>query len=545
MFLLLYIFLQIESYFKPIDTSLAIQLISLIVLATVHGYGAAWLAVRMLFRPRHPVKIFGITIFPQGMIPRHRSRMANAIGKAVGEELVSQETVLEELFEKEFLQNKIRGVVNSYTEDLLTQNYPSLIEALPKNLQATVEDSIKTLQTKIGSYVENVVKSEETVESITGFVERRVDEVLSQTVSEAVTDETYEKVLGFLETQVRKIVREPALEEKIREFIGKRVDDLANTETPLEEMFTPDAIKLLKEKATEQIEPIVHQLAELATEDRTKNQISSLIKKEVHTYYENLPFVKKIFVSRENLLREVDDLVDDSLPKRIEETLQGDFFAEEASAFVNKTIDSTLKRPLPDLIGTVAEDQLENLKNQICKNLLKVLQGDEMQNSISAYLTDSLEKIRPQKIGAILRSAHPEAAGKIKETLSGGMIKILENEDTTKIINSVLSKQIDSLIHTPIGKLSNHISEDQVRKTGDSLTNTIVEAAKQKLPQAIEDFDIGGVVKDKVNSYPAEKLESLVMGIAKEHLRTIELFGALFGFIIGVGQAIQFYFFSK
>lgn len=545
MFLLLHIFLQLESYFKPIDTTLAIQLISLVVLATVHGYGAAWLAVRMLFRPRNPVKIFGITIFPQGMIPRHRSRMANAIGKAVGEELVSQETVLEELFEKEFLQNKIRGVVNSYTEDLLTQNYPSLIEALPKNLQSTVQDSISTLQTKIGSYVENVVKSEETVESITGFVERRVDEVLSQTVSEAVTDETYQKVLGFLETRVRKIVREPALEEKVREFIGKRVDDLANTETPLEEMFTPDAIKLLKEKATEQIEPIVHQLAELATEDRTKNQISSLIKKEVHTYYENLPFVKKIFVSRENLLREVDDLVDDSLPKRIEETLQGDFFAEEAAAFVGKTIDSTMKKPLPDLIGSVAEDQLENLKNQISKNLLKVLQGDEMQNSISAYLTDSLEKIRPQKIGAILRSAHPEAADRIKETLSGGMIKILENEDTTKIINSVLSKQIDSLIHTPIGKLSSHISEEQVRKTGDSLTDTIVEAAKQKLPQAIEDFDIGGVVKDKVNSYPAEKLESLVMGIAKEHLRTIELFGALFGFIIGVGQAIQFYFFSK
>ena len=125
------------------------------------------------------------------------------------------------------------------------------------------------------------------------------------------------------------------------------------------------------------------------------------------------------------------------------------------------------------------------------------------------------------------------------------MIKILENEDTTNIINSVLSTQIDSLIHTPIGKLSNHISEEQVRKTGDSLTNTIVEAAKQKLPQAIKEFDIGGVVRDKVNNYPAEKLESLVMSVAKEHLRTIELFGALFGFFIGLGQAVQFYFFSN
>ena len=92
-----------------------IQAVGLIVFATVHGYFGAWLAVRMLFRPRNPVKLFGLTIFPQGMVPRHRMRLATAIGKAVGEELVSQETIVDELFGKEFLRKKIQGVVDSYT----------------------------------------------------------------------------------------------------------------------------------------------------------------------------------------------------------------------------------------------------------------------------------------------------------------------------------------------------------------------------------------------------------------------------------------------
>ncbi len=533
---------DIWQLIEPIVKDIRFQALSLVIIATFHGYGAAWLAVRMLFRPRRPVKFLGITVFPQGMIPRHRTRMAKAIGKAVGEELVSQETVLEELFEKEFLHRKIQGVVNSYTHDLLTQNHPSLIEALPDNLRQPVLDSLSAIQARIGSYVGNIVKSEETLDSIEGFISNRVDEVLSQTVSETVTDESYGNILNFLETRIRTVVREPALEKKIGEFIGDRVDDLANTETPLINMFTPEAIALLKEKAVEQIEPIVHQLSELATEDRTKNQISSLIKKEVHTYYEQLPFVKKIFVSRENLLREVDDLVDDSLPKRLEETLKGDFFAEEAERFVGKTIDSTLARPLPDLIGKIAPEQLDRLKEQITRNILRVLQGDEMQKSISAYLADSLETIRPQKIGELLYSAHPEATIKIKETLSTGLIGILENEDTSRIINSVLEKQIESLIHTPIGKLSNHLSETQFLAAGESLTNTIIDTAKAKLPEAIREFDIGGVVRDKVNNYPAEKLESLVMSVAKEHLRTIELFGAVLGFILGIGQALQFYF---
>ncbi len=139
------------------------QIGSLIFLATVHGYLGAWLAVRMLFRPRQPVKFLGLTVFPQGMIPKHREKLADAIGKAVGDELVSQETVLEELFGKKFLQTKIQNVVDSYTEELLTTNYPSIIESLPENLRQPILEAIESLENKIGFYVGNVINSEETV----------------------------------------------------------------------------------------------------------------------------------------------------------------------------------------------------------------------------------------------------------------------------------------------------------------------------------------------------------------------------------------------
>jgi uncharacterized membrane protein YheB (UPF0754 family) len=518
-----------------------VEVVLFIVFATVHGYVGAWLAVRMLFRPRKPVKIFGLTIFPQGMVPRHRERLAAAIGKAVGEELVSQETIVEELFGKEFLRKKIQAVVDSYTEDLISQNYPSLIEALPANVREPVLDAISTLQLKIAEHIDEVLRSEETIETIQSFVERRVDEVLSQRVSQVVDEETFNKILGFLEDRIRSIIKEPTLEKKVRDFISRRVDDLANSETPLGNLFTDDAVALLKEKAGEQVRPLVHELTELATAEKTKNQISALIKKEVHAYYENLPFFKKIFVSRDNLLKEVDDLVNDSLPKRIEETLRGDFFAQEAKGFLDTTIDNTMARPLPDLIGKVAPEQLDRLKAQISKNVLALIQGDEMMNSISAYLSDTLYKLRPHSIDAILQTVHPEAEEKLKKMLSKGLLTILARDETTNIINSVLSNQIEGFLSRPIGKLADHISEEQVRRTGKSLTETIIAAAKEKLPEAIREFDVGGVVREKINNYPVEKLESLILSVAKEHLRTIELFGALFGLIIGIVQSFIAY----
>jgi len=539
-------FQDIIQTIEPVFKNLWVQIGLLILFATVHGYVGAWLAVRMLFRPRQPFKILGITLFPQGMIPRHRDRLANAIGKAVGEELVSQETIMDELLGKDFLRKKIRAVVDSYTNDIFSQDYPSLIEALPANLRAPVLDAVTSLQFKVAKHIEDVLKSEESLETIRGFVERRVDEFLSKRVTEVMDGETFERIIGFVEERLRSAVLAPAFEEKIREFIGRQVDNLVHTETPLGLMFTGDAVDLLKEKANEQIDPVVHRLTELAAAEKTRNQISSLIKHEVHGYYEGLPFFKKIFVSRENLIGEVDDLVNESLPKRIEETLKGDFFADEARNFMNASIDDALARPLSDIIGTIVPGQLDRLKEQVAKSILSVLRGDEMIASVSTYVRDTLEKLRPHSIDAIMQTVHAESEEKLKNMLSRGLLNVISRDETSQIVNSVLSKQIEKLLATPIGKLSDNISEEKLRAASESLSDAIIAAIREKLPDAIKEFNIGSVVREKINNYPAEKLESLVMSVAKEHLRTIELFGALFGLIIGIVQAfLSYWAFAK
>ncbi len=530
---------------EPIFKDLYVQIALLILFATVHGYVGAWLAVRMLFRPRKPLRVLGITIFPQGMIPRHRDRLATAIGKAVGEELVSHDTIIEQLTGNDFLRRKIRGVVDSYTSDLLSQNYPSIIETLPKNVREPILDAISGLQLRLSEHITAILKSDESTAAISSFVTRRVDDVLGKRVSEVIDDETFEKITSFLDARVRSAVAARTFEDKIREFINRRIDDLAGSETPLGDLFTDDAVALLKEKANEQVEPAIRQLTELAASERTRNQIGALIKKEVHGYYENLPFYKKIFVSRENLLQEVDNLVNESLPRRIEETLRGEFFADEARNFIGSSIDNALSKPLPVAIGTIAPEQLFRLKEQVAGSVLGLIRGEEMIGGITSYISEALDGLRPHSIDSILRAIHPEAEEKLKTMLSRGLLDILAREETANIINEMLAGQIDKLLSQPIGRIGDHIGEQKVRDASASLTDAIISAVHAKLPEAVAEFDVGGVVREKIRNYPVEKLESLVMSVAKEHLRTIELFGALFGFLIGLAQAVQFYFFAR
>jgi len=333
-------FQDISNSLSPFFKNLWVQITLLVLFATFHGYAGAWLAVRMLFRPRRPFKVLGITLFPQGMIPRHRDRLANAIGKAVGEELVSQETILEQITGRDFIRNKIQSVVDTYTQELLSHEYPSLIEALPKNVREPILDAISGLQLRIAEHIRDILRNEESQASIRDFVTKHLDELLSLRLSQTIDDESFEKITAFLEEKIHQSLRSKAFEDKVRDFVSRRLDDLMSAETPIGTMFTDEAVTLLKEKANEQIAPVAHHLTEVAAAQRTRDQIGALIKREVHDFYEGLPFFKKIFVSRENLLHEVDDLVNESLPHRIEETLKGDFFAQEARAFITNGIDN-------------------------------------------------------------------------------------------------------------------------------------------------------------------------------------------------------------
>ncbi|HEX6184609.1 MAG TPA: DUF445 family protein [Pyrinomonadaceae bacterium] len=518
------------------------ELFLIVFVATFHGYGAAWLAVRMLFRPHKPVKLLGLTVWPQGMIPRHRERLAQTIGHAVGNELVSQETVVHALFETGFFRRKVESFVGAFTDELLEKNYTTALDALPKSARAPVLDALAALQLRIAEHIAGALKSEETAEAVARFVDRRVDEILSQRLSEMVSDETFEQALGFVENRFRGVVTERGFESKVREFVSARVDELAQSRATLAEMFTPDTVAVIKERIDSQVPPIVQKLTEIATNRGTRKQIGALIKREVDDYYQQLNFFKKIFISRERIHGEVDELVNKTLPRRVEEFLSGEAFEHQAEEFLNTTIDDVLARPVNELVGNVAPDKLELIKDQIAERILSVARSPELSTSVSAYATDALQRLRPHTLRALLEHARPDSAEQLKGFLARGLMGILSRDETARMINAILASQVEKLLVRPIGRVGDLVPEDKVRRASLLLAERIEAAARERLPHAIAEFDIGRIVEEKVGGYPITKLEDLVLSVAKQHLRTIELFGLLIGFVIGVVQASYLYF---
>jgi uncharacterized membrane protein YheB (UPF0754 family) len=508
----------------------------------VHGYLAAWLAIWMLFHPYRSVKMFGITIWPQGMIPRHRERLAQSIGNAVGNELVSQDTVFGALFETGFFERKVEGFVTSYTNELLSAVHPSLIEALPRGARAPVLDTIAALQLRLAEHIASVLKSDQTAVAIKNFVDQQVDKILERRLAETVSRETFEAILQFVAEHYQTLVSEEVFESRVSAFVSDRLSDLVGTSATLAEMFTPETIALIKDRIDQQIGPIAQHLADIATSPQTRQRIGSLIKHEVGDYYDQLSFFKKIFISRERIFHEVDDLVHSTLPRRVDEYLRGPAFAQEATSFLNATIDNLMTRPLNELVGQVSSERFETIKQEAGLRVVAMARSPELAKSVASYLTEAVARLQPKTLRELLEAVNPESVPRLKTFLARSLLTVLARDDTARTINAILSSQIERFLVAPIGRLGDHMPPGSIEKASAALTEKITMAARERLPAAIAEFDVGGLVRRKVSDYPLDKLEALVLSVAQHHLKTIEWFGAIIGFWIGLGQAIYFWF---
>src|SRR5262249_479867 len=152
---------------------------------------------------------------------------------------------------------------------------------------------------------------------------------------------------------------------------------------------------------------------------------------------------KKIFISRERIHREVDELVNKTLPKRIEEYLRGPAFEQEAETFLNATVDKVLARPLDELIGQLDYIKFKDLKSQISDRFIEILRSEALSTSVSIQVNDAVERLRPQTLGAVMQQLDSNSASHAKDFLTRSLLNLLARDDTARTINAILSAQIE------------------------------------------------------------------------------------------------------
>lgn len=189
---------------------ISLEVIAAPVIGGLIGLVTNGIAIKMLFRPFNPIKIGKHTLpFTPGLIPKEKSRIARAIGKAVGDNLLDPETLKKALV-SENLRQELNGKIDQVIESL-GREHRALGECLDEK-----------------GLLEPADKAEEYVEkTLSRYVTQRL---IQYHVGEEILDYALEEVLGNLNSMI-VMVAEPAI-RKSRDSIAEKMNEMIEERCP-------------------------------------------------------------------------------------------------------------------------------------------------------------------------------------------------------------------------------------------------------------------------------------------------------------------------
>ncbi len=174
-----------------------------ILLSTFTGWVTTWIAIKMLFHPRRPIKILGFSI--QGIFPKNQRLIAQKLGQVVGKELLSFDEIEQKVTNPENLQ-KLRPDIEHHIDNFLRHK---LKEVFPMIFMLIGEKTI--LQLKDAFLVELESLFPILMKGYMAKLEKDLD--LEKIVTEKVASFSSEKLEDILNQITKK-------EFKFLEFVG-------------------------------------------------------------------------------------------------------------------------------------------------------------------------------------------------------------------------------------------------------------------------------------------------------------------------------------
>ena len=177
------------------------------LIAGLIGWATNYLAIKMLFHPREPKKILGLSI--QGVFPKRQNQIAEKLGTLVANELFSMKDIgqrIEELSTQPEAMEEVGKRIEKTIRGKLISAFPMLsmflsddmIEKVTNLFKGELEDFMKASASGLA------LKMEESID---------VEALVREKVSTFSSDKVEELLIGFMEQEFRFI-------EKIGAVLG-------------------------------------------------------------------------------------------------------------------------------------------------------------------------------------------------------------------------------------------------------------------------------------------------------------------------------------
>ena len=517
------------------------------LLGAIIGYVTNRIAIKMLFRPLKPKRLLGFQLpLTPGVIPRNRFDLARTIGRMVSEQLLSPQSLQEQLDRPQFREN-IKGWIGERRWALMQRpialaaaGFPSqpaaderpdnggrqlaeeLLAALLNSPQTAV--MVHTLAARITENIGNkrladvatseqladfvhhnvlpALKNPELADTASGLVNNWLQEQMRQNkrLKEYLTPANQEALKGVIRNNIPTVtwmlfnwLRQPDMSQKLVKIGQELVEDTVSHQSLMTRVIL--SISGKKDEAIRDMPNIIAKVIDDAEHALSTPEMRNLISDASGMALQRISGrrIRGIIGRNEETIYWMADRATRQAFTALAETSESRV-REAAGLFYEKNGDATLSEMAGRTLG-VQTSAVSGLTASLMLN----------------YLTD------------------PETPRRLSGLPGQWAADCAEHSDAADANDSIgaAAVTLESLIPLP---------DETAERLDQYLADQLIGFLGEQIPELSKIMDVESLVVNRINSFDVKEVEQLVLSISGRHLRWINWFGAGLGAIIGLIQ---------
>ncbi len=507
-------------------------------LGAVIGYVTNYVAIRMLFRPLRPWRLFGIRVpLTPGIIPAKRGELAAKMGEMVGDHLLTAGDV-GQAFARESIQRELRLAVTDKLGHLLDRQLGPLESLVPDRFRLRFREFIALMQGKTVKLIFDYLASRTFEDKFRAYLNQQGDQLLARDLSSFLTPERYQKVQRHLDNRLSGFFQNPRTADMVGDYVDRKTERLLTSDQSLRTLLPDDLVELLLSQLEKELPPLAEKFGGMLYDPEFRAQLVAKGKKAIDSFLDSLGGLAGLlsgFIDLDKIYAKIPEFLDKA-GDELAAWLKQERTQQQLAALLRERADQLLDRSLASYIEKMPYEKIRGVRQFVRRQVIATLQSRRTVDTAMILAESAIDRLKDRSFENLLNGALPEQGlQQGRDYLADKLLEVIRSPKAQAALKAVLIEQSEDLIYRrPLGRLSARLPADVRYELETGSCQLVEEMLRKEAPKLVDTLNVKQMVEDKVNSLDLLQVEGLLMGIMKEQFKYINLFGALLGLLIGL-----------
>lgn len=486
-------------------------------------------AIWMLFHPYEPPRVRGRRIgLLQGAVPKNQPRLAAAIGRTVGNRLLT-ESDLERTFADEEFRRAFDRRLGEFVDVLLLEERGTIRELLPESILPEVESALRHSATKVREQIAAWLDSGEFERAVAGRAGSVVEALSDVPIGGALTPARSAALASALDGWMEGTLGGEGFLRAVDDYLSSAAHSLLSPEKTFEQTIPPGMVAAFERGLSNYLPLAIARLGTLLEDDRARARFEQGVHDLLRRFLRDLRFHQRVvarLVITEDTVERVLDAIREEGAEQIAHMLRDPAVQAAMSRGINDAVVDFLRRPVHLVLGEADSESVVAARRTMANWVASTARDPATRGFLVEKLEAALHEAGARSWGEVLERV-PSAS------ITDGLVSLARSDAVVRLIDGATRQLVDTALDRPIGVPARWLPDGAADRLREGLSTPVWDWLQAQVPAVVRQIDVARRVEEKVLAFPAARMEQIVRRVTERELKLIVRLGYLLGGIIG------------